>query len=88
MMCVSATYPGDHLLTAVCVARECGMIPSSHRVIVAEATPTSCVSYRTLGEGSPPLSTRTLEESGMMSLYVTLYTAIPSPYRGWRQLGR
>ena len=46
--------PGDHLLTAVCVARECGMIPSTHSVIVAETTPTSLVSFRVLGEGRSP----------------------------------
>ena len=45
---------GDHLLTAVSVARECGMVPSSHHVIVAEATPTSCLSYHVLGEGKSP----------------------------------
>jgi predicted P-type ATPase len=45
---------GDHLLTGVCVARECGMIPSTHSVIVAETTPTSLVSFRVLGEGRSP----------------------------------
>ena len=28
------------------------MVPSTHYVIIAEATPTSCVSYRVLGEGN------------------------------------
>lgn len=74
------TYPsGDHLLTAVCVARECGMIPSSHRVIVAEATPTSSVSYHLLGEGSPPLSSRTFEDSGVISLIHHCNVNIRSP---------
>lgn len=44
------------------------MIPSSHRVIVAEATPTSCVSYHILGEGSAPFSRKVAEESGVMLL--------------------
>ena len=45
---------GDHLLTAVSVARECGMVPSTHHVIVAEATPTSSLSYHVLKEGKSP----------------------------------
>ena len=49
------------MLTGVCVARECGMVPSSHSIIVAKATPTSGVSYRVLGEGRPP---KTPTESG------------------------
>ena len=43
--------PGDHLLTGVSVARECGMVSSSHRLVVAETTPTSYLTYRVLGEG-------------------------------------
>ena len=37
------------------------MVPSSHSIIVAKATPTSGVSYRVLGEGRPP---KTPTESG------------------------
>ena len=29
------------------------MVPASHRIVLAEATPTSCVSYSTLREGTP-----------------------------------
>jgi magnesium-transporting ATPase (P-type) len=35
----SVMVTGDNLLTAICVARKCGMVPKSNRVIVVEAHP-------------------------------------------------
>ena len=63
-------------MTGVCVARECGMIPFCHRVVVAEATPTSLVSFRVLGEGQPPKSPAA--ESG--DSHVTIHSSLQSDW--------
>ena len=50
----SSHHLGDNLLTAVSVARECGMIEPDHQAIMVKADSTSAgvhISYHLLGEG-------------------------------------
>ena len=65
-MCVSVPVhvclcacAGDNMLTAVCVARECGMVQSGDDLAQVQATVDSSgcprVVYRSVGEGPPDL---------------------------------
>ena len=80
---IKSTFPylGDNMLTAVSVARECGMIPTQSRAIVVKASFASTakkprLSYHAVGETSDQIHLlRSSSMSGMYScLYMYMYT--------------
>ena len=67
---------GDNMLTAVSVARECGMIPTQSRAIVIKASYASTakkprLSYHAVGETSDQI--HLLRSNSMSGVYSCLY---------------
>ena len=49
----SVMVTGDNLLTALCIARKCGMIPKNNKVVLVEAHPAQEPSDASKGSGVP-----------------------------------
>lgn len=67
---------GDNMLTAVSVARDCGMVRLQEKVIVAEATPPkdfhpACITWQHMEEPAPDSSQVTLRKAGATSCIIS-----------------